>query len=1290
MRPAFPTALPINQRLDEIKTLIKENQIVIIAGETGSGKTTQIPKMCLSLGLAEDGIIAHTQPRRIAARSVAERIASELQTPLGNGVGYQIRFTDVSSKHTKLKLMTDGVLLQEIQHDRSLKKYSVIIIDEAHERSLNIDFLLGLLKPLCKRRPDLKLIITSATIDLERFANHFSLNGEPAPIIEVSGRTYPVDLIYDAPADKQQDLSEHITSNIKHIIDGEARGELNANGDILVFCAGEREIRAANDAIQRSNLNVDVLPLYARLGVAQQNRVFAPSRNRKVVLATNVAETSLTVPGIAYVIDPGVARISRYSFRSKIQRLPIEKISQASANQRKGRCGRMANGVCIRLYEADDFEQRDAFTQAEILRSNLASVILKMLRLGIKDIYNFAFLDMPDKRLLNDGFKLLQELEAVNKDKKITPLGRQMSDLSVDPKYAKILISAGKFGCLRDAIILVSALSIQDIRERPAEHKSAADQNHVHLAHPKSDFMSTLQLWQALDDAKTHLSNTKFKAFCQARFWSIARYFEWRELIGQIIRQVKVLKLPVEQWDRLELPYTSSTPPNINDLKQKKKNQRFSADINNRYSKLHQAMLSGLTSNIAKKMADDQYQGARNNSLSLFPASALVKTKPAWILSAELIETSRLFAHNNAQIKPEWVIASAPHLCKYQYSAPHYHVRSGSIKANRKTSVFGLVVREKERVNYAPIDPVECRQVFIQSALLDGAYKPRGKRAEFVEHNQQLIRDIEKIETKTRRRNLLVNDRLIYEFYEQRLPQDICNRNALEKWLASGEQDTLKLDRASLLQTSIDHSEIAQFPDHLEVQGKSLTLSYLFTPGERGDGVNLDLPITLLNHFPQARGEWLVPGLLQEKCIALIKTLAKPIRRQFAPAAESVAEIIDKLGDPHQSLSQALASALFATRGIKVVSDDFAPEKLDPYYLINYRVIDVDGSLIEESRDLNALKQTYAQAVKQSIKSEDAPERERFEQYGLSEWSCADLPQEFSYRHDGMTITAHPALQANQDKFDLRLFENQQVANYHHHNAVVKLAINQSKQSQSYKYLAKTLLAKAGTEKSGLAKLAEQLEQFTPDQQERNHWLSEIMQASLAEICFPSGAENIKAKNDFDQALNTLKGKWVERALLWEKNWLNALQQNRHLLKQCNTIRVNSIEEDQAIESIKAQLYRLFKPNRLRELDFLQLKQYPKYLKAINARLERQQFHADLEKRQQSFDAIYQRLNSKLKTSEHIETSFAYVNHPKLQEYEFLLEEWRVSLFAQQLKTRLPVSAKRLDKFWHDNGLDDI
>ncbi|MFT7527550.1 MAG: ATP-dependent helicase HrpA, partial [Arenicella sp.] len=706
----YPESLPISQRKEEIADLIAHNQILILAGETGSGKTTQLPKICLELGYGCRGLIGHTQPRRIAARTVADRIASELKTKLGDTVGYQVRFKDVSSNKTQIKLMTDGVLLAEFQRDRLLSKYEVIIIDEAHERSLNIDFLLGLLKPLCLKRPDLRLIITSATIDLEKFAKHFSNNKQPAPVLEVSGRTFPVQTIYQAPTENNASLSELICTSVKTIIRNEAKGLYPTSGDILVFCAGEREIRSATQALRQAQLPVEVLPLYSRLSVAEQNKVFQSTHQRKVVLATNVAETSITVPGIAYVIDPGLARISRYSFRSKIQRLPIEAISQASANQRKGRCGRVRNGVCIRLYCEEDFIAREEFTPAEILRSNLASVILKMLRLGIKHIENFEFIDKPDSRLLNDGYKLLQELGAIGNSPvqgpksdrsnsyTLTKIGQQMSDLPIDPRYARILVSAQQSNCLRDALVLVSVLSIQDPRERPADKQQAADQSHRLLQHPQSDFYSYLHLWQAINNGREELSNAAFKKHCLKQYWSVARIFEWRELYRQLSGICRDLGWKTEKWVKIKLPEQQEGKPGKAD---QKKVELFDG----RYESIHRSLLSGLASNVATKDVDDQYIATRTRKVQLFPSSSQAKRKPKWLVAAEFMETSRVFMLTVAQIKPEWLIESARHLCRYSYSDPSYHARSGTVKALRKTVLSGLTLRDKESVNYGPINP---------------------------------------------------------------------------------------------------------------------------------------------------------------------------------------------------------------------------------------------------------------------------------------------------------------------------------------------------------------------------------------------------------------------------------------------------------------------------------------------------------------------------------------------------------------------------------------------------------
>ncbi len=1278
----FPEDLPISRRKDEIATAIIENQVLVLAGETGSGKTTQLPKICLSLGYGEKGLIGHTQPRRIAARTVADRIASELKTPLGDGVGYQVRFTDNSNSNTRIKLMTDGVLLAEFQRDRLLKKYEVIIIDEAHERSLNIDFLLGLLKSLCKRRPELKVIITSATIDLDKFSKHFTLNKQSAPIIEVSGRTYPVTTLYQEPSREDPNLPELITDTVKQVIRGEAKGEYQASGDILVFCAGEREIRDAAQALRRAQLPLEVLPLYSRLSIAEQNKVFKPSHRRKVVLATNVAETSITVPGIAYVIDPGLARISRYSFRSKIQRLPIEAISQASANQRQGRCGRVANGVCIRLYSEQDFEQRAEFTPAEILRSNLASVILKMLRLGIQDIKQFDFIDQPDNRLLNDGFKLLQELGGVNDARNLTSIGRQMSDLSVDPKYARILIEANKLGCLRDALILVSALSIQDPRERPADKQQAADQAHQLVKHHQSDFFSFLQLWQAINNAREELSNTKFRQYCIDHFWSIARVFEWRELFRQLLSQGKSLGWKLEQWTVIEMPKPGE--------KKAKPNTGFS----DRYEKLHRALLSGLLSNIATKDVDGEYTATRSRHVYLFPASAQAKRKPKWIMAAEYLETSRLFAHTIGEIKPNWVSETAPHLCRYTYSSPRYHIRSGSIKAYRKTLFYGLSLRDKETVNYAPINAKESRHIFVQQALVEGAYRPRGKIAEFVAHNETLVSEIEKLETKTRKRNLLVNERIILDFYQERIPEHIHNRQALEKWLSQGNEHVLKLDREALLQTDADTQRTSQFPDKINVHGKEVQIVYKFDPGKHGDGVTMVVPISVLAPFPKHIGDWLVPGLLRDKCIALIKTLPKPIRRNFAPAADAIDRVFNSLTPSDTPLIESLAELLFRTRGVKVMAEDFAINKLDDFYQMNYRVIDTDGSLIEEDRNLNSLKQNYANSVQQSVHSNNAPERVKHEHHNIQHWNFGVLDEIVDYQHQGMTVRAFPMLKIRKDKsISLLVHDQKKTADYHSHHAIIALAIqvlSNTTQKQTLKYLQKELMSpKLKNTGNGLGSLASQLRTAKPGTSDKSEWNSKLIEAGLSQACFEGNTNGVRTQEQFEQALIQGSKQWVPIATELETTLISALQHRDAILAIADKTPVDNITTDLAIEDIKAQIYQMFEPSFLSYTNLSSLKQYSRYLRAIESRLEKLKFTSKTIAEETALATIQKDFNAKIDELSHpkLELDYVFLSHPELTEFNRMLQEWRVSIFAQHLKTQIPVSEKRLKKFWQNEVL---
>ena len=1303
---SLPTQLPISQRQKEIARLIENNQVVIIAGETGSGKTTQLPKICLSLGLGNKGLIGHTQPRRIAARTVADRIASELKKPLGDTVGYQVRFNNVSSDNTRIKLMTDGVLLAEFQRDRFLSRYEVIIIDEAHERSLNIDFLLGLLKPLCEKRPDLKIIITSATIDLERFSKHFSIKNKPAPIIEVSGRTYPVETFYQPIQKDNTDLADVICDTVQQIVRNEAKGVYKANGDILVFCAGEREIRDAALALNRSSLNLEVLPLYSRLSISEQNKVFKPANKRKVVLATNVAETSITVPGIAYVIDPGLARISRYSFRSKIQRLPIEAVSQASANQRMGRCGRVANGVCIRLYSQEDFNARAKFTPAEILRSNLASVILKMLRLGVKNISQFAFIDQPDKRLFNDGYKLLQELNAIDQDRKLTDIGKQMSDLPVDPRYARILVSAEELGCLHDALILISALSIQDPRERPADKQQAADQAHRELAHQQSDFFSYLYLWQAINNQREALSNTKFKQFCLERFWSIARVFEWRELYHQLHGLCKDLKWKVEPWKNIQLAELSSNKNNK--TKQNKRAKKTTSNhFDKRYEVIHRALLSGLLSNIATKDIDDAYTATRGRNIHLFPGSPQAKIKPKWLITAELIETSRLFAHTIAQIKPEWVIDSAAHLCKYNYGSPRYESRTGSIKAQRKTLLYGLVLRDKERVNYGAINPTESRVLFIQQGLVEANYKPT-KKHNFFDHNQRLIGDIEKIETKTRKRNLLINEQELYAFYNERIPAQINNRNSLERWLTkqsndktNTNNDLLKLNREQLLVNQVEPDDVAQFPDKIDVHGKSVSINYKFNPGQAQDGVTMVVPISVLAPFPEHIGDWLVPGLLREKCIALIKTLPKQIRRNFAPAADAVDRVFDNLTLSNSPLHKELATLLFKTRGVKVEYQQFDLSKLDQYYLMNYRVIDVDGSLIDEDHDLSGLKQRYADSVQESVHVNHSPERNKFEQQNITQWDFGDLSEHIEYLHQGMTVRVYPCLSVEEDdSISLTVSDQQNSAQYQSSVGILQLAkkeLSAGSQRQAAKYLLKELMSvkkknnsnNQNAKLNGLSNLATQLKQVAVKPGNRNKWVNEIMLAGLNQSCFTGIGINIndvRDKESFEKALNTGSKNWVSNCIEIEQSLSNALDHRDKILAQLDAISAETIEVDRAIEDMKAQLYRLFEPRILRYTPFKQLNQYIRYMRAIESRIEKLKFASKTVNEEIALQEIQTLFEKKLDDFDNSQLSsspdYVYHCYPDLHDFSILLEEWRVSIFAQHLKTMQPVSEKRLRSAW--------
>jgi ATP-dependent helicase HrpA len=975
----FPPELPVSQQREDLAKAIEANQVVIVAGETGSGKTTQIPKLCLQLGRGVRGQIGHTQPRRIAARTVAERIASEVGTPLGETIGYQVRFSDHSGDKTLVKLMTDGILLAEIQRDRMLRGYDTIILDEAHERSLNIDFLLGYLRQLLPRRPDLKLIITSATLDPERFSRHF----DDAPIVEVSGRTYPVEVRYrplGEAADDAEDEEAEESPDVYEAI-GDALDELarETPGDVLVFLSGEREIRDAADALAaRHGDRLEILPLYARLSNAEQAKVFQPSRRRRVVLSTNVAETSLTVPGIRYVIDPGTARISRYSLRTKVQRLPIEKISQASANQRKGRCGRVADGICIRLYSEADFLARPEFSEPEILRTNLASVILQMTALGLGDIEAFPFVAAPDRRAINDGIALLQELGALDPDeddprKRLTEDGRRLAQLPVDPRYARVLLEADRQGCLAEMLVVVAALSIQDPRERPVDAQQKADASHARFADPTSDFAAFLNLWNYLRDQQKALSSNQFRRMCRGEYLHYLRIREWQDLHGQLRSVTR------------ELGWT----PNANPASP---------------VAVTTALLAGLLSHIGMRDPERRdYLGARSARFAVWPGSGLARKQPQWVMAAELVETSRLWGRMVAKIEPEWVEPLAGHIVKRTYSEPHWEKKRGSAVAYERVLLYGLPIVASRKVAYGRIDPRTSRELFLRHALVEGDWTTNHR---FFAANRQLLADAEALEARARRRDLVVDDEALYAFYDARIPADVVSAGHFDSWWKTArrrEPDLLTLTPEMLLSDAAEGLD-EQYPRVWTSEDLNLPLDYAFDPGSDEDGVTVEIPLAVLNRVSPDEFDWNVPGRREELLTALIKTLPKTLRRHFVPAPQFAAAVLDRVEPGAEPLLSAVPRALRAMTGVTVPNDAWRLDKLPPHLRPTFRIVREDGSVAAEGKDLTALQQKLKVTAQKAI----AQRAGSLERTGIRSWEQVghELPRTFA---DG-PVQGYPAL----------------------------------------------------------------------------------------------------------------------------------------------------------------------------------------------------------------------------------------------------------------------------------------
>ncbi|MGO2367776.1 MAG: ATP-dependent RNA helicase HrpA, partial [Serratia sp. (in: enterobacteria)] len=903
----YPENLPVSQKKQDILQAIRDHQVVIVAGETGSGKTTQLPKICLELGRGVKGLIGHTQPRRLAARTVANRIADELETPLGGSVGYKVRFNDQVGENTLVKLMTDGILLAEIQQDRLLMQYDTLIIDEAHERSLNIDFILGYLRELLPKRPDLKVIITSATIDPQRFSRHFN----NAPIIEVSGRTYPVEVRYRPVVDDADDTDRDQLQAIFDAVDELGR---EGPGDILIFMSGEREIRDTADALNRLNLpHTEVLPLYARLSNSEQNRVFQSHHGRRIVLATNVAETSLTVPGIKYVIDPGTARISRYSFRTKVQRLPIEPVSQASANQRKGRCGRVSDGICIRLYAEQDFLSRPEFTDPEILRTNLASVILQMTSLGLGDIAAFPFVEAPDKRNILDGVRLLEELGAIktaeNGHYQLTPQGRQLAQLPIDPRLARMVLEAQKSGSVREVMIITAALSIQDPRERPMDKQQASDEKHRRFADKDSDFLAYVNLWDWLKEQQKEHSSSQFRRLCRNDFLNYLRVREWQDIYTQLRQVVKELGLPV-----------NSEPSD--------------------YRSVHTALLTGLLSHIGQKDADKQeFTGARNARFSIFPGSGLFKKPPKWTMVAELVETSRLWGRIAARIEPEWIEPLAQHLVKHSYSEPHWSKSQGAVMASEKVTLFGLPIVAARAVNYSTIDPLLCRELFIRHALVEGDWQTRHA---FFSANLKLRAEVEELEHKSRRRDILVDDETLFSFYDQRIPNDVVSGRHFDHWWKNASKqnaDLLNFEKEMLIKDGANKVSALDYPNTWYQGNLKLRLTYQFEPGTDADGVTVHIPLPILNQVEEKGFEWQIPGVRRELVIALIKSLPKPVRRNFVPAPNYAEAFLGRVTALELPLLDALERELRRMTGVTVSRDDWQWDQVPDHLKMTFRVV---------------------------------------------------------------------------------------------------------------------------------------------------------------------------------------------------------------------------------------------------------------------------------------------------------------------------------------------------------------
>ena len=1221
----FPSNLPVVEKKQAIYEAIKHHQVVIIAGETGSGKTTQIPKICLELGLGVKGYIGHTQPRRLAARSVANRIAEELKTEIGQLVGYKVRFSDHVSDSTLVKLMTDGILLAEIQQDKLLLQYDTIIIDEAHERSLNIDFILGYLKQLLPKRPDLKVIITSATIDVERFSNHFN----HAPIIEVSGRTYPVEVRY-RPVIFSEDSESDKNNDFQPIINAIDELSSESTGDILIFLTGEREIRDLADTLRKLELkHTEILPLYARLSASEQNRIFHPHNGRRIVLATNVAETSLTVPGIKYVIDPGLARISRYSYRTKVQRLPIEPISQASANQRKGRCGRTSDGICIRLYDEQDFLSRPEFTEPEILRTNLASVILQMTSLGLGDIAAFPFVESPDSRYIRDGIRLLEELGAIytkHHHYHLTDIGRILSQLPIDPRLARMLVEARQLGCIKEVMIITAALSIQDPRERPFDKQQASDEKHRRFADKESDFISFINLWNYIASQQAELSGNQFRRLCQKEYLNYLRIREWQDVYTQIRQTVKQLAFPI--------------------------NSQL-AD----YRSLHIALLSGLLSHVGmKEIEKHEYIGARNIKFAIFPNSAIFKNQPKWCIASELVETSRLWGRTAAKIEAEWIEPIAKHLVKYSYSEPRWSKKQGTTIANEKVTLYGLPIVASRTVNYSKIDPILSRSLFIRHALVEGDWQTNHS---FYKQNQKLINEVEDLEHKSRRQDILIDDNDLYNFYDERIDKSVISAKHFDTWWKTKQKidpEFLNVEKNMLIKPSAQPVKVNDYPDFWYQDNLKLPLSYQFDLGNERDGVTITIPLNILNQIKNSGFDWQVPGFRYDLIISLIKSLPKSLRKSLVPAPNYAEAFLSRVNSTASPLLETLQNEFRKMTGTRIESTDWQLDQVPSYLKMNFSIVDHNRE-IAFGKDLVKLQEQLKTEVQQALSSLTQKKSIKIEKNNITDWDFGSLPAIYEEKQNNYTIKAYPAIIDNQ------------------HSVSIKLVDSLEEQKRLSKLGIRRLLI------LNIPSPIKYLHEKLPNKSKLGLYFNSFGTVlNLIDDCIACGVDHLIEKNNqiidnqqqYQQLLTYTKSHINETVVDIAKQVESILTLHFNINKKLKG-RVD-LSLAFALSDIKQQVSELVYKGFVAQTGYDKLPDIYRYLSAIEKRLEK--LGSNMAKDRQAMNIIEEVKNEYqtwLNSLPENQKSLSKVTNIK-----WMIEELRVNLFAQQLGTPYPISAKRI------------